>query len=163
MGAVTLLASTSDAARQPALGPNVSESQLGQPTSKYIATIVEQIRKYSPTLGWYVNAADFEAALDQAGLLPGMSAGPDENDDTAYAADLTTPTTVTRDQAALWGNVNSSGGQPPLLGHLPINTRVGWRYNYNSDYADVLWYQPSEWGFILRGSIACCKNDGSPN
>lgn len=72
----------------------------------------------------------------------------------------TTEAFVTRDGASFWENY-----PPPTtqLGPLAVNTRVGWRYNYDSNYAVVLRYQTSQWGFILRGSITCCKNDGSPN
>jgi hypothetical protein len=135
--------------------------RIGDPTNPRIAEIVRRIRRYSPTAGWYITASDFVAALNRAGLLAGIDPGAD-GPPIAVAADITTSTVVTRDGAHFWQNINSSGGVG-LIAQLPAGTRVGWRYNYNSSYAVVLWYQPSTWGFILRGSIACCRNDGSPN
>jgi hypothetical protein len=169
LAALVIGAAPGRAAVAPALGQNASLSQLGQPTDPAIANIVLRIRKYSPTLGWYVNAADFAHALDQVGLEPGMSPqlAVEPSDALASpmtAATLTTPTTVTHAQGAtLWGNVNSSGGAPPNYGIQPQGQRVGWRYNYNSSYANVLQYQDSIWGFMLRSEIGCCHDDGSPN
>lgn len=79
-----------------------------------------------------------------------------------HAGTLTHEAFVTRDGARLWANYSSSSGPSNLIARLALNTRVGWRYNYDSQYSVVLWYQKEEWGFMHRGSLTCCKNDGTP-
>lgn len=79
-----------------------------------------------------------------------------------HAGTITHEAFVTRDGARLWANYSSGTGPSNLIARLALNTRVGWRYNYDSQYSVVLWYQTDEWGFMHRGSLTCCKNDGTP-
>lgn len=103
--------------------------------------------------GRSVSAIDVVRALDICEGLGG------DVGTQSHAGTLTHEAFVTRDGARLWGNY------PPaqnLIASLGLGTRVGWRYNYDSQYSVVLWYQTSIWGFMHRGSLTCCKNDGTP-
>lgn len=109
-----------------------------------------------------VSAEEFVRMLDaceerRGGGGPGGDVGVQNHN-----GQLTHEAFVTRDGARLWANYSSGSGPSNLIASLPLNTRVGWRYNYDSQYSVVLWYQRDEWGFMHRGSLTCCKNDGNP-
>lgn len=103
--------------------------------------------------GRSVSAIDVARALDICEGLRG------DVGTQSHAGTLTHEAFVTGNGARLWGNY------PPaqnLITTFGIGQRVGWRYNYDSQYSVVLWFQPSIWGFMHRGSLTCCKNDGTP-
>lgn len=93
------------------------------------------------------------AAAVEATLPSGTSAF-DVASNPLLARNLTTESFVIRDGARIWANVTSSNSGANLIGELPLGTRVGWRYSYNSKWAMVLWYQTSEWGFMIRDSLS---------
>lgn len=110
-----------------------------------------------------ISAEEFVRMLDQCEKRGGDGGGSGGDVGTQdHNGQLTHEAFVTRDGARLWANYSSSSGPSNLIAELPYWTRVGWRYNYDSQYSVVLWYQRSEWGFMHRGSLTCCKNDGTP-
>ena len=122
-----------------------------------------------------VSAAEFVRLLDECEAkhpADGHGGGGGRGDVSAesHAGTLTHEARITRDGARLWANYSTGIGPSDLLERLPywenydqrIRSRVGWRYNYDSQYSVVLRYKTDTWGFMHRGSVSCCKNDGTP-
>jgi len=117
-----------------------------------------------------VSAEEFVRLLDECEAKHGGGGGNGDASTQSHAGSLTHEAFITRDGARLWANYSTSTGPSDLIETIPywedqaanLRSRVGWRYNYDSQYSVVLRYKTDTWGFMHRGSLTCCKNDGTP-
>ena len=70
------------------------------------------------------------------------------------AADLTTPSRISCQDATLFGNYTPGVGHRDPITTLYRGDRVGFRYTTDDgNSAVVLWYQGGVWGYVLRSCV----------
>lgn len=66
----------------------------------------------------------------------------------------TTRTTITCRDATFYRQYSPRYGPLDPRGTLYAGERVGWRHNYNGDWAVILHYRTAQWGYVLRRCLA---------